>query len=60
MMIDSEILFVDDISKMFRISSNTLRRKEWRKKSGIPLKKVGKKLCGAKTEIDRWFLDLDG
>ena len=56
---ETEFLFVDDVSRMFRISPNTLRRKEWRRKSGIPLRKVGKQLCGARTEIERWFQGLD-
>lgn len=61
-MIEAEILFVNDISKMFRISANTLRRRRWRERSGIPLRKVGKQLCASKVDVERWFkgIKLDG
>jgi hypothetical protein len=51
---DQEVLFVEDISKLFHISPNTIQRKKWREESGIPLHRIGKKLCGFKNEIDRW------
>ncbi|MFH1656034.1 MAG: hypothetical protein ABH954_05445 [Candidatus Omnitrophota bacterium] len=53
-MTKEDILFVGDISRLFCISSNTIQRKRWREESGIPLHKVGKKLCGFKHEIERW------
>lgn len=59
-MTENEILFVEDIARLFHISANTIRRKKWREKTGIPLRKVGKRLCGAKTEIDKWFKELHG
>lgn len=58
-MADDSILFVVDIAKLFRISPNTLRRKKWRQKSGIPLRKVGRQLCGLRPEIERWFKGLN-
>lgn len=58
-MADDSILFVADIAKLFRISPNTLRRKKWRQKSGIPLRKVGRQLCGLRPEIERWFKGLN-
>lgn len=59
-MVEDNIIFISDISKLFRISPNTLRRKKWRKKTGIPLRKVGKQLCGSRSEIEKWFRGLDG
>ena len=59
-MVETELLFIGDVSKMLRISPNTLRRKKWRKKTGIPLHKVGKQLCGSRYEIEKWFRGLDG
>jgi hypothetical protein len=59
-MIEGDILFVVDIARIFHISQNTIRRKKWREKTGIPLRKVGKQLCGAKTEIEKWFRGLNG
>lgn len=59
-MAEGEILFVEDIARLFHISANTVRRRGWRQRNGIPLRRVGKKLCGLKTEIDRWFKGLSG
>jgi hypothetical protein len=59
-MTEDNMLFVEDISRLFHISPNTLRRKAWRQRWGIPLKRVGKKLCGLRPEIERWFRGLNG
>jgi hypothetical protein len=59
-MIEDTILFVTDVAKLFRISPNTLRRKKWREKTGIPFHKVGKQLCGSRSDIERWFKGLNG
>ena len=53
-MTEGDILFVNDISKLFSISQNTIQRKKWREQAGIPLHKIGKKLCGFRHEIERW------
>jgi len=58
--IEDKMLFIDDVSLLFRISANTLRRRKWREKTGIPLHKVGKHLCGSKKEIEQWFRGLNG
>lgn len=56
---EGDILFIEDISRLFHIAPNTLRRKKWRQKSGIPLRKVGNKLCGLKFELEKWFRGLN-
>ncbi len=53
-MTKGEILFVEDISQLFGLSSNTIQRKKWREATGIPLHKIGKKLCGFKQEVEKW------
>jgi transposase-like protein len=53
-MIREEILFVEDISRLFGVSANTIHRKRWREETGIPLHKIGKKLCGFKQEVEKW------
>ena len=58
-MAEDEYLFIEDIARMFHISPNTLRRKKWREKNGIPLKKVGRRRCGLRSEIERWFKNLN-
>lgn len=59
-MVEDSILFVPDIARMFKVSENTIRRRKWRERSGIPLRKVGKQLCGARSDIERWFKGLNG
>ena len=51
---EEDILFVDDIARLFSLSQNTIQRKKWREQAGIPLHKIGKKLCGFKNEIEIW------
>lgn len=58
-MLETDLLFVADISKLFRISENTIRRREWRKKSGIPLRKIGRQLCSSREELERWYKGLN-
>lgn len=53
-MTEKDILFVGDISRLFCISRNTIHRKKWREQVGIPLHKIGKKLCGFRFEIETW------
>jgi len=55
-----EYLFTEDIAQIFHISPNTIRRKKWQEKNGIPLKKVGRRLCGLRIDIEKWFRDLNG
>ena len=57
---ENQLLFVEDIASMFKVSEDTVRRREWRDKTGIPLHKVGKRLCGLKEEIESWFKKLNG
>ena len=58
-MTNSNVVFVDDIAKMFRISPGTLQRKKWRDKTGIPLRKIGKKLCGLDKDLEKWFKEQE-
>ena len=57
---EDKLLFVEDIVERFKLSENTVRRKKWRKRTGIPLHKVGKRLCASEDEIEKWFRGLDG
>ena len=59
-MTGEDLIFVEEIAQMFNISANTIRRKSWRRKTGIPLRKVGKRLCGTRKEIEKWFRGLHG
>jgi len=53
-MVQSDILFVEDIARLFHVTPNTIQRKKWRMETGIPLHKIGKKLCGFKNEVEEW------
>jgi len=53
-MTQGDILFVEDIARLFRVTANTIQRKRWREETGIPLHKIGKKLCGFKYEVEEW------
>ena len=55
MMPEKDILFARDIAQLLEISENTLRRKSWRAKTGIPLRIIGKKLCCSGVEFESWF-----
>lgn len=57
---ETQLLFVEDIATIFKVSEDTVRRKDWRDKTGIPLHKVGKRLCGSSEEIEKWFKKLNG
>lgn len=59
-MTDGELIFPDSISKMFHVSKKTLYRKAWRVKNGMPLRKVGGRLCASRHEIEKWFKGLNG
>ncbi|HAJ57545.1 MAG TPA: hypothetical protein DCL35_07240 [Candidatus Omnitrophica bacterium] len=60
-MIETEYVFSDDVSRLFRISKTTLSRKKWREKKGFPLpRKVGKRSCWIKSDVERWFKGLNG
>jgi len=53
-MTKEDLMFVDDIARLFEISQNTIQRKSWRQETGIPLHKIGKRLCGFRQEIEKW------
>ena len=51
-MTQGDILFVEDIARLFHVTANTIQRRKWREETGIPLHKIGKKLCGFKHEVE--------
>ena len=50
-----EVLCVEEISDILRISSNTIQRKSWREKTGCPIRKKGKRLFSLATEFHSWM-----
>lgn len=55
-----DTLTLEDISAILRISRNTLQRKTWRKKTGCPLKKIGRRLLIYNKDFEDWFRGLNG
>ncbi len=54
-MTSADILMVEDIAQILRISQNTIHSRRWQEKSGCPLFKKGKRLYAIATEFWRWF-----
>ena len=48
-------LTVEDIAEILHMTTNTLQRKSWRKKTGCPLRKIGKRLIAKWDEFWKWF-----
>jgi len=50
-----ELMLVEDIARVLRISANTIHSKRWQEKSGCPLIKRGKRLYFSTQEFWSWF-----
>ena len=51
-----DVLTVGQIAEILQISENTIQRKSWRKRTGCPLRKIGKKLYALVREFDKWMM----
>lgn len=54
-MTKQDVLYIEDISNILRVSSNTIQRKSWREKTGCPIRKKGKRLFSLVTEFHNWM-----
>ena len=54
-MIQQDIMTVEQIADVLRISRNTIQRKSWREKTGCPLHKKGKRLYTIAKEFNDWL-----
>ena len=54
-MTQQDIMTVEQIADVLRISKNTIQRKSWREKTGCPLRKKGKRLYAMVEEFNNWF-----
>ena len=50
-----DVLTVEDVARILGISKNTIQRKSWRERTGCPLGKVGKELCGLTKDFEEWI-----
>ena len=55
-----DILTVEQISEILGISKNTIQRRNWRDKTGCPMRKIGKRLYVFVSEFSRWAKDING
>jgi|GEM_PF-1955949 len=53
-MIESEFLSVEEIAKILRIRPNTIQSSRWKKSSGCPLIRLGKRLLSPVADFRRW------
>ena len=51
----SNRMTVEDVSKLIGINVNTLQRKSWRKKMGIPLLRMGRYLISFRPILEKWI-----
>jgi len=54
-MTSADVLMVEDIAQILRISPNTIHSRRWQVKSGCPLYKRGKRLYAIAAEFWKWF-----
>lgn len=50
-----EVLTVENVAKILKIHHSTIQRKEWRKRTGCPLRKKGKRLYATDKEFYAWL-----
>ena len=50
-----DVLTVEQVSEILGISKNTIQRRDWRVKTGCPLRKIGKRLYILATEFHKWM-----
>ena len=54
-MTKQDVLYIEDMSNILRVSLNTIQRKSWREKTGCPIRKKGKRLFSLMTEFQSWM-----
>ncbi len=50
-----DVLTVEQVSEILGISRNTIQRRNWREKTGCPLRKKGKRLYSMAKEFSEWL-----
>ncbi|MHC4123953.1 MAG: helix-turn-helix domain-containing protein [Planctomycetota bacterium] len=54
-MTTQDVLTVEQVADILHISKNTIQRKSYREKTGIPLKKRGRRLYTLAAEFYKWL-----
>lgn len=55
-----DILTVEEISDILEISRNTIQRRNWRERTGCPVRKIGKRLYALAGEFYKWMKGVNG
>ena len=55
-----DVLTVEQVSEILGISRNTIQRRDWREKTGCPLRKIGKRLYILVDEFHKWMERANG
>ena len=51
----NDMIFGDEIAEILGMEKNSIQRKCWRKKTGCPIRKVGKKIFSFRDEFEAWL-----
>ena len=51
---------LEEIAEMLGVSVNTLQRRAWRKKTGCPIKKIGRNLIAYRPQFEEWLKNYNG
>ncbi len=54
-MTQQDVLTVERVSEILGISRNTIQRRNWRERTGCPLRKKGKRLYSLVKEFNEWL-----
>ena len=54
---DARLLTTEEISAVLNVSVNTVRKREWRKRNGCPLFRIGKRTYAVEATFWRWVND---
>lgn len=54
-MTKADVLIVEQIAEILGVNPNTIQRKNWRKNTGCPLVKRGRRLYALKDAFYRWM-----
>ena len=48
---------IEEVARLIGVTVNTLQRKTWRKKMGIPVIRIGRYLISFRPIMDKWITD---
>ena len=52
---DARLLTTEEIATILKVSLNTVQNREWRKRNGCPLFRIGKRTYAVEATFWRWI-----